>query len=138
MSRRASNTDQFCNILQLELVDLMAQAKSAIQQHLTAGNIVHELFGDFTWRSVLQTAKTFIADCTSLTSYPEILTMEAEIFYEFSEDLVVQEDLRKVFTKVAARDLPHGSLVLESLFKVLVSKNGPSARRRPMGEERAS
>ncbi|TCD69277.1 hypothetical protein EIP91_008212 [Steccherinum ochraceum] len=89
----------------LKLKDLQAKAQKHIEANLTADNIVHELFSDFTWR------------------YQDILRMETDVFHQLhSRDTngVVDDAMEQIFERIAAGELPHSSGVLKSLFTSLV------------------
>ncbi|KAF7792335.1 hypothetical protein EIP86_003371 [Pleurotus ostreatoroseus] len=83
----------------LGLADPKQSAFEAIQRGLSRDNIVKELFSDFTWR------------------YPEVLQMEAGVFFRHCTEPTVQAAMSETFQDIAYGQLPHSSVVLDSLFK---------------------
>ncbi|KAF7792333.1 hypothetical protein EIP86_003369 [Pleurotus ostreatoroseus] len=83
----------------LGLADLKQSAFEAIQRGLSRDNIVKELFSDFTWR------------------YPEVLQMEAGVFFQHCTEPTIQAAMSETFQDIAYGQLPHSSVVLDSLFK---------------------
>lgn len=57
---------------------------------------------------------------TNVLRYPEILAMETNAFYKYSNETVVQAAMSQSFQDIAHGQLPHSSVVLSSLFKRFV------------------
>jgi len=92
----------------LRLIELREQAQVSLKSYLTEANIVDELFSDFTW------------------SYPEILGMESDVFYQHSTHPSVTSAMRRVFGRIAKGELPHSDVVLDVLFGRLTQHLPPA------------
>ncbi|KAI0766538.1 hypothetical protein BC629DRAFT_892344 [Irpex lacteus] len=84
----------------LELTELGRLCEEAIIADLHVGNIVKELFSDFTWR------------------YPDVLAREVSAFKEYRKDeqVRVMPSLRQAFRDMASGKLPGRDAVLSALF----------------------
>lgn len=94
----------------LELRELQSQCFTALEQALSKDNIVEELFSDFTWR------------------YPEVLKMETEVFHRYASEPSVQNALQDKFQDIAYGQMPHSSVVLNSLFQRFISPSGAARK----------
>lgn len=103
--------------IQLGLDGLKQKSFAALTQALSRENIVHELFSDFTWRCVGPRASTGPGTLTNTPRrYPEVLKMQTDVFHRYSSDAGVQAAMAEKFKDIAYGQLPHSSVVLNSLF----------------------
>lgn len=66
-----------------------------------------------------------------LYRYPEMLQMETEVFYRYSSERVVQIAMSEVFQDIAYGQLPHSSVVLDSIFKKFAAACMPIPTTKP-------